>query len=165
MKVIGAIETGAARLAAVLFTLTGVLISYEVIARYFFNAPTIWAAEISQLCLIWGSLLSMAWVLSQRRHIRVTALTDLMPDRVRAGMEVVSTLIVAVFSAVTLWYGFQIFAHSFVKGRTSGTMLDMPMWIIEVSVPVGFALLLVATINALRKALAGDVPTEMGHHE
>jgi TRAP-type C4-dicarboxylate transport system permease small subunit len=165
MGFVRTVETAAARLGAAMFAAAGVFISYEVVARYFFNAPTIWAAEISQLCLIWGSLLSMAWVLTERRHIRVTAVTDLLPDKVRAWLEVISTLVVAGFSAVVLWHGFAIFQHSLMRGRTSGTMLDMPMWIVEASVPLGFALLLVATVNALRKALAGDVPRDMGHVE
>lgn len=44
--------------AAILFVLAGCMLTYEVIARYFFIRPTIWAAELSQLCLIWGRCLA-----------------------------------------------------------------------------------------------------------
>ena len=35
-------------LAAWLFVLSGIMLSYEVVARYFFLAPTKWAAEHQQ---------------------------------------------------------------------------------------------------------------------
>jgi len=38
-------------LSAWLFCVAGFMLSYEVIARYFFLAPTSWAAELSQLSL------------------------------------------------------------------------------------------------------------------
>ena len=51
MRLISWIETATAWIAAVLLAGTGVMLTYEVVARYFFNAPTIWAAELSQLFL------------------------------------------------------------------------------------------------------------------
>jgi C4-dicarboxylate transporter DctQ subunit len=160
MRWIAAVEAGAAWIGAALFTLSGFFIGYEVVSRYFFNAPTIWAAELSQLCLIWGTLLAMAWVLSARRHIRVTALTDLLTPGVRTACALFSTLVVTVFSLVVLWYGAEIFLDSFRRGRTSGTMLDIPVWIAEAAVPAGFALLAVAaaraTVAILRHGPEGD---------
>ena len=47
---------GFAWLAAWLFALAGAMLSYEVVARYFFLSPTKWAAELSQLCLIYGTI-------------------------------------------------------------------------------------------------------------
>ena len=58
--------------AAWLFVLSGIMLSYEVVARYFFLAPTKWAAELSQLCLIYGTLLSLCWLLQNRKHIQKT---------------------------------------------------------------------------------------------
>ena len=52
---------------ACLLAATGAMLTYEVIARYFFIKPTIWAAELSQMCLIWGCLLAMGWGASRER--------------------------------------------------------------------------------------------------
>ena len=49
------------------------MLPYEVIARYFFIRPTIWAAELSQLCLIWGSMLALAHVLGRGLRPEVDA--------------------------------------------------------------------------------------------
>lgn len=144
---------GFAWLAAVLFTAAGAMLTYEVIARYFFVKPTIWAAELSQLCLIWGCLIGMAWLLSARRHIAVDAVIQLLPAGMQRWIETAAMLIVAAFSAVVTWYGWEIFIDSFERGRTTGSLLDLPIWIVEIAVPLGFGLLFVQSlIEALRSA-------------
>ncbi len=158
MRVLRAVERDAAWIAALLFTTTGFFISYEVVARYFFGAPTSWAAELSQLCLIWGALIAMPWVLSSRRHIRVTALTVVMPFRIRQTCEVAGMLVIVVFSATVVWYGFGIFYDSFERGRTSGTMLNLPVWIAQAAIPAGFAFLMVAAVNGIAQAVRGEIP-------
>lgn len=140
------LSTVLAWLAAILFAASGAMLSWEVAARYFFIRPTIWAAELSQLCLIWGCLISMPWVLAARRHIRITAVTSLLPPRAARALELLVMLIIAVFSAVVLWQGWHIFEVSFDRGRTTGSLLNLPAWLAELAVPVGFALLLVQAV-------------------
>lgn len=140
-------------LAAVLFTVAGLMLSYEVVARYFFVRPTIWAAELSQLCLIWGCLMGMPWLLSARRHIAVDAVIRLLPVAAQNRIEAAAMLMVAVFSAIVAWKGWDIFWDSFERGRTTGSMLDLPSWVVELAVPLGFALLFVqALIETVRSA-------------
>ena len=79
MRLINRISVLAGLFGATLMAVTGAFLTYEVVARYFFIKPTTWAAEVSQLCLIWGCLLAMAWVLTLRQHITVNALTSLLP--------------------------------------------------------------------------------------
>ncbi len=120
---------------------TGAMLTYEVTARYFFVKPTIWAAELSQLCLIWGCLLAMAWVLNLRRHITVNAVTNLLPSTAQRFCVAVSLVAIIVFSVIVTIWGWDIFHDSFTRGRTTGSLLNLPIWINELSVPVGFALL------------------------
>jgi C4-dicarboxylate transporter, DctQ subunit len=165
MRIVNGIETGMAWLAAGLLTLTGVLLTYEVVARYFFNAPTIWAAELSQLCLIWACPVAMGWALSNGRHITVTALTARMPPRARQLAEILSLVVILCFSVVVLVYGYEIFLDSFERGRTTGTMLDLPAWLPEASVPAGFALLILSCLTCLWRAAHGDIPADGGASE
>ncbi len=141
----------AASVAAVLFALAGVMLSYEVVARYFFSSPTIWAAELSQLCLIWGSFLGMSWLLAEQRHIRVDAVAFLLPERLRRCLDAFAMVVVALFAVIVAVWGFDIFFDSFSRGRTTGSLLNLPSWIAELSIPVGFMLLFAqALIETLR---------------
>lgn len=165
MQIFARFVTAMAFLAAVLFTAAGAMLTYEVLARYFFVRPTIWAAELSQLCLIYGALIASPWCLRERRHIRITAVIGSLRPGPRAAADVLSMAAVAAFSAIVFWHGWAIFHDSFTRGRTTGTMLDMPMWIVEAAVPFGFALLLAqALIEALRAA-RGEIVAEGEHRE
>ena len=153
-----AFERAVAWIAALLLALTGVFLTFEVVARYFFTQPTIWAAELSQLCLIWAVPIAMAWVLSTGRHIRVTALTALAPAPLRRAMELAALLVILVFSLFVVVYGYDIFADSLQRGRTSGTMLNLKAWVPEAAVPAGFALLAVSCAVNMVRVLRGDMP-------
>ncbi|SIO10366.1 TRAP-type C4-dicarboxylate transport system, small permease component [Rhodovulum sp. ES.010] len=158
MRLLDAVELLTARFAALLLVATGAMLTYEVVARYFFTAPTIWAAELSQLCLIWACPLAAPWVLSARRHIRVTAVTQCLPRTLRRWLEVLAMLVVAGFSVVVLWFGYEIFIDSLVRGRTTGTMLDLPAWLREAAIPVGFALLTLSALGNAWRAATGPLP-------
>jgi TRAP-type C4-dicarboxylate transport system permease small subunit len=84
-------------IAAWLFVLSGLMLSFEVIARYFFLSPTKWAAEFSQLCLIYGTLLAMPWLLRHRRNIQINAITAKLPDRVQRVTAVVTICVLIAF--------------------------------------------------------------------
>jgi len=152
-------------IAALLFVASGVMLTYEVLARYFFIRPTIWAAELSQLCMIWGCLIGMPWLLSARRHIAVDAVIRLLPRGVQRGAEAFAMIAVAVFSALVAWKGWDIFHDSFERGRTTGSMLDLPSWVAELAVPVGFALLFVQALVETGRAWRGALPDAGRGHE
>lgn len=144
-----------ARLASALFVLAGVMLTYEVVARYFFTKPTSWAAELSQMCLIWGSLLAMAYLLNKRQHIQVDAVVQLLPVGIIKYVDALVMCVITVFSAIVAWYGFEIFLDSFVRGRTTGSLMNIPIWIVELAVPVGFALLTLQSAHEFVKTMGG----------
>ncbi|MFK8079201.1 MAG: TRAP transporter small permease [Granulosicoccus sp.] len=161
-KLFAGTVSACAVLSAYLFVLAGAMLTYEVIARYFFTKPTIWAAELSQMCLIWGTLLAMAKLLETGQHIQVDAIVRLLPSRIATVLQAIVMLIVAAFSGLVCYFGFAIFYDSFERGRTTGSMLNVPIWIVELAVPFGFALLftqaLLCAVDAARKALNNDEP-------
>lgn len=160
-----ALSRAFALIGAALFAVAGGMLTWEVAGRYLFNAPTIWAAELSQLCLIWGVLLSMAWLLSVRRHIRVEAVTALLPREGRTACELLSLGAVLAFSGVVAWQGWLIFADSWQRGSLSGTILNLPKWVGEAAVPTGFALLGAQCLVELARVAREGAPAPTGHHE
>ncbi len=152
-------------LGACLLASTGGMLTYEVIARYFFIKPTTWAAELSQLCLIWGCLLAMGWVLSQRHHITVNAVTNLLPPKVQKAFVALALTAIIAFSVIVAIWGWDIFYDSWERGRTTGSILNLPSWIAELSVPVGFALLAAQAVVELIGLPKGNTTTLGSSHE
>ena len=139
----------------------GLMLGFEVIARYFFNAPTIWAEELSRLLFVFATLLAAPALLRHNLHIRVTALTALMGPGARRVMRLLALGFVVAFCCVMVWYGKDAPLNSYARGRSSGTMLDIPAWWAQSAVPVAFALLgLQALVEFIRCALGAPLPSE-----
>jgi TRAP-type C4-dicarboxylate transport system permease small subunit len=134
------------------------MLMWEVVARYVFVAPTIWAGELSRVALLWGTFLGMAVLLRRREHIRITLLIGLLGARGRWLAELLTLLFIAGFSVSTAWYGWLIAEDSLVTGRTSGSMLDIPQWWSEAVIPAGFVILALQALAGIARLLGGAVP-------
>lgn len=157
-----------AAVSAVLLFAIGAMLTYEVVARYFFNAPTIWAEELSRLFLVWAVFLGSAGLLASREHIRITVLIERAPPVLRGFADVFSYLFVAAIAGLLAWYGLPIAQKSFAVGRTTGSMLDIPSWWMQAAVPLCFALIAIqALLCALAVVLGREEPPEQepGEHE
>lgn len=75
----------------------------EIVLRYVFNAPTIWAHEttvfLCAIAFIYGGLLCAA----RDRHIRVVLIYDMLPPRIRRGLDVVISAVCALSSGAFAW--------------------------------------------------------------
>ena len=150
-------------LAAVLYGIAGIMLTYEVGARYLFIAPTSWAAELSQLTLIYGTLLAMPWALQQRRHIQINAIIHKLSDINQRRIGIIMMITLIVFSLYVVIYGFDIFFDSFQRGRTTGSLLDLPAWIAELPVPFCFLMLIVQAVFEIKKMVSGITPPSGEH--
>lgn len=80
-----------------LFFACMLIIAWEVFARYGFNAPTIWAHDLTiALCSV-GFLMSGLYTLQRRAHIRVSLVYDKLPARARRALDAVNGLIILAF--------------------------------------------------------------------
>lgn len=88
---------------AIGIVLSMVILINEVLLRYLFNAPTIWAHETTIfLCgtaFIYGGLYCTA----RDKHIRVVLIYDVLPARLRRLLDIVISLVCAGASAIFSW--------------------------------------------------------------
>ena len=150
-------------LAAVLYGIAGIMLTYEVGARYLFIAPTSWAAELSQLTLIYGTLLAMPWALQHRRHIQINAIIHKLSDINQRRIGIIMMITLIVFSLYVVIYGFDIFFDSFQRGRTTGSLLDLPAWIAELPVRLCFLMLIIQAVFEIKKMVSGITPPSGEH--
>ena len=163
MKIYEKFILRSAWLAAVLYGIAGIMLTNEVGARYLFIAPTSWAAELSQLTLIYGTLLAMPWALQHRRHIQINAIIHKLSDINQRRIGIIMMITLIVFSLYVVIYGFDIFFDSFQRGRTTGSLLDLPAWIAELPVPFCFLMLIIQAVFEIKKMVSGITPPSGEH--
>ena len=83
--------------------LVGVM-TFEVIMRYVFNAPTIWAPETSMM--LGATIFAVGWAYIHRHqaHVRVDVIYRLLSPRQRAIIDVVFTLLFLFPFVIILTY-------------------------------------------------------------
>ena len=85
--------------AGLMLAMTGVML-YAVTARYWFNRPPIWGEDVPRIIFVWMTFLTLGLAIKLGLNIRVTTFTDMMPRRVRLGVEIVMHLMVLAMIAV-----------------------------------------------------------------
>lgn len=139
-----------------LFFACMLIIAWEVAARYGFNAPTIWAHDLTiALCSV-GFLLSGLYTLQRRAHIRISLLYDKFPPHVRRVVDAVNGLIVLVFLGL-LGYRSAIDARkSLAIMEDAGTASQIPLpAIAKTAIFVACALMFLLAASQWRRGLRG----------
>ncbi|MCC6470746.1 MAG: TRAP transporter small permease subunit [Alphaproteobacteria bacterium] len=116
---------------------------YEVVSRYVFDRPTIWAFEAGALLTGANFLLGMAYTLREGAHIRVEAFYDLLPARVRAGIDFFGYLLLAFPFVCWLTWGLNgHWLRALHSNEHSGmSAYNMVMWPIRLVFFVSFLML------------------------
>jgi TRAP-type C4-dicarboxylate transport system permease small subunit len=112
-----------------LLILASVVITVDVVARKAFGVTLGGSDELSGYCLAISAAWAFAFALLHRANIRVDAAYKYFPAPVRAALDVVALIALAVFVAVVARYGFEVFMASIRFASRANTPLQTPLWI------------------------------------
>jgi TRAP-type mannitol/chloroaromatic compound transport system permease small subunit len=116
--------------------------TYEVAARYLFEAPTVWAYEVGYMLTGTHFLLGMAYTLQQDQFIRIDIFSQAMSKKTQALIDLCAYSIVL---PLMMWLTYGLTAHllhGFLRNeRTGQSAMNMPVWPFRIVFLVAFALL------------------------
>ena len=119
---------------------------FDVVLRYFFDAPTIWAYELSGLLLAPFWLLGGAYVLSQNFHVRMDVFYRRLTPRRQAILDLVTHTFFFFYCSLIVIGGWDYFWTSFIRDAHSWTLWRPVLWPFRMFIPIGFGLALLAGI-------------------
>ena len=119
----------------------GLILAYEVVCRYVFNAPTIWTQEVSIYLFMWTMLAASSYTLQTGKHVRVDLLLERMSVKKRLLMEGGTAIVGAAYCLIVSWQAWQMISMSIQYGKLSATPLRVPLWIPQTALLIGFVLL------------------------
>jgi TRAP-type mannitol/chloroaromatic compound transport system permease small subunit len=127
------------------------ILSLEVLLRYVFHRPTMWAHGSSQRLFAVYYVLAGAYVLRHNGHVTVDVLVNRFSKRVKAILRVVHSLFLFLFCGVLLWKGLDFAWTSLSQLEPDETPWRAPLYPAKIMVPIGAALILLQGIaNAIR---------------
>ena len=115
------------RVTMMLIVLLTSVMLYEVILRYVFEAPTLWANELSLWLAGFVFLCAGLYAMQQRSHIRIVLLYDAVPRWMQRIFDCISTFLIVTFAFFLIYGGYGEAFDKFYRWETFGTAFDPPI--------------------------------------
>ncbi|MFT5975879.1 MAG: C4-dicarboxylate transporter DctQ subunit [Gammaproteobacteria bacterium] len=109
----------------------------NVISRFVFNHSIIFAEELNSTFILLVTFAGIGYAARHGRHIRMSAIYDHLPDKVRKILMTVIVAVTAFFMLFLAYYATQYIFHVYSKGRVMPA-LGVPVYVTYLWVPVGF---------------------------
>lgn len=118
------------------------MLAWEVLSRYFFNAPTVWAHGYSQR--IFGSyfILVGAYTLVQDGHVRIDLVINQYPFRVRKVFDLLNYGFLLLWSSVLIREGWLFFLESWQLREADEMALAHPVYPVKFILFAGAVLIM-----------------------
>ena len=110
-----------------IISMTSIML-YEVFLRYVFEAPTLWANELTLWIAGYVFLFSGLYAMQQRCHIRIFLLYDAVPRWLQHTFDIISVGLLWIFAFFLIFGSYkQVFITKFYKWEMFGTAFDPPI--------------------------------------
>jgi TRAP-type mannitol/chloroaromatic compound transport system permease small subunit len=125
--------------------------SYEVVMRYIFSKPTIWAWDLNIQLFAAISMFGGGYTLLHNSHVRVDVLANMLDSKHRAFLDILSSFFFFLGILVLLLGGWQMGWTSWHSREAMPTIWAPPYYTMKMMVPVGAFLVLIQGISLLLK--------------
>lgn len=129
------------------------ILVYEVVMRYAFNSPTIWAHETS--CMLYGAhfVLGGAYALRHDAFVNVEVLYMRFSKRTRAILDLFTWTMFYLYVGALLWKSIPWAWESLSVLEYSESPWGPPIWPVKLTIPIGsFLMLLQGMTKTIRDA-------------
>ena len=154
-RAVGRISTVAGWCAAAMIVAAVGITCQMIFVRAVLNASTIWQTEAVVYLVIAATLIGLPYVQRLRGHVNVDLVPLALGDGARRFMAIAVLAVTAAVIGSMLLYGYEFWHFAFERGWRSDTVWGVRLWIPYLSLPVGFALLLLQVLADLWGVLRG----------
>jgi len=140
------------------------LICYSVGMRYFLGQPKPWIDEAVGWLLVTSVMLAIPEVQRRGDHIGIDFLFTRAPEATRRWIALFGLVMVLISGVIIVVEGIEMVEFSRMIGVLSNQIPEVPLWMVQALVPVGFALLLLVAVTQFLCLSLGLKPRDMAEH-
>lgn len=155
LRAVAAISTVAGWCSAAMIVSAVGITCQMIFIRFVLNGSTIWQTEAVVYLMIAATLIGLPYVQRLRGHVNVDLFPLTLAARPRFVLAMVTLSLSIAIVAVMLFYGFEFWHFAWDRGWRSDTVWGVRLWIPYLSIPVGFALLLLQLVADLIAVIIG----------
>jgi TRAP-type mannitol/chloroaromatic compound transport system permease small subunit len=153
MEVMSVLDEKIAELSGWVVVVMMLTISYDVVMRYFFNAPTTWSFEINRYMLIMVVFLGSGWTLPAGGHVSVDIATEMFSHRKQQVLIIFSHVIAGGYALVFFIESVAFTLDAWENGVRSTEYLAWPLWPIRFFLVIGAGMLFLECIFKIIRTL------------
>jgi TRAP-type C4-dicarboxylate transport system permease small subunit len=127
----------------------GLVLTWEVIGRYFLKIASDWQDELSAFLLLGATFMSAGWVQRRRGHVGIDALAHVLPawaDNIR---RLIADALTLAFCGFFCWKCWTLLGEALEDGQISGSAWGPPLWIPYGLMSVGMSILVAQLVLQL----------------
>ena len=125
------------------------LLVVDVFGRYVLNKSTLISYDMTGYFLVGITYLGLAYSLRQRAHIRIIALIDRFPPKIRKWWIFFIDCIGLFFITVLFMKSIDLVKFSLEAGIRATSFMGEPMWIPQIIVPIGLGMYIIEDTRLL----------------
>lgn len=148
------IENGIAALAlvgAVVVAIAGVIL------RYVFNYVLFWSEEASIYLIILSTFVGAVIALRHNEHVGVGILALVFGERGKRIVTILGVLILVVYCGIFGAIAWMMITEPVARSFQTST-LDLPLWVVQLPIPIGFTLMLIRALQILYRTIRRQEP-------
>ena len=110
-----------------------------VISRFVFNSAITFTDELNVIFIVVVTYAGLSYAARNGRHIKMSAIYDAMPEKMRKVLMILMTSVTSVFMFFLSYYSYYYIVEVYESGRILPA-LGLPVFYIYLWVPVGFVM-------------------------
>lgn len=136
------------RLVSWLIPIIALILVFELIMRYIFNSPTIWAHEISQFLFGFTFMLGAGYTLLEKGHVNMDIFHSRFSKKGRARINIVTAFFTFLYLGVLVWKsGYMALDSCKYLETLAGSFLRPPIYPVKVIFFIGCVLFLLQAVS------------------
>jgi len=130
-----------------------IIVCVDLTLRYVFNSPLIWGTEVTEILLLYITFLGAAQVFREDSHVVIDIFLVFGSARRRKVLGLISCAFVGIVAGILVYYGFSTTYNHYVRGVFNPTIIETPIALIIVIIPLGCVPLFLEVLLKVRKLL------------
>jgi TRAP-type mannitol/chloroaromatic compound transport system permease small subunit len=122
------------------------IVTFEVVSRYAFNAPTSWAWLINKQLFGVFVMIAGGYTLVQKSHIRIEMLYDRYPSAMKTVVRWLTLVVALCFLGCLFWKSMVMGLDAWQSHETATGVLKLPLYPLKLFIPAGTALFILACL-------------------
>jgi len=137
-----------------LFLFISVLLVFLLIVSRILSVGVSGLYEVATFCMIFSVMLTASLGIKRNIHVRIDILNNIVPAGIGFALEIGAMLIVLIVAAYLTYSGYLLVEESLLLGDSTLGTVRVPMWIPQLIMPIGGALMTLRTIERLQFILS-----------